>query len=179
MSVVYVALYNITTLWHTIGLMCVVMAYYGQKSRFADVPDLRFDQTMSRVLKHYIHTIWSCCVKRGSKEVHDCLVRSFFQPMQLDLQTLLLADPFIAAVVASSPSLVLTGDVWFCMGQGFFGLLCGTIQVAVPSMGSNREFKPLLPNCKAFPINRESQNTNCYQVLNQKTFVKIEAVLVA
>ena len=99
--------------------------------------------------------------------------------MQLDLQTLLLADPFIAAVVASSPSLVLTGDVWFCMGQGFFGLLCGTIQVAVPSMGSNREFKPLLPNYKAFPINRESQNTNCYQVLNQKTFVKIEAVLVA
>ena len=36
------------------------------------IPNLRFDLTTSHVLKHYIHTIWSCCVKRGSKEVHDC-----------------------------------------------------------------------------------------------------------
>ena len=36
------------------------------------IPDLCFDWTTSRVLKHYIHTIWSCCVKRGLKEVHDC-----------------------------------------------------------------------------------------------------------
>ena len=37
MSAVYVVLYNATTLWHTIGLIGVVMACYGQKSRFADV----------------------------------------------------------------------------------------------------------------------------------------------
>ena len=30
-------LYNATTLWHTIGLICVVMGCYGQKSKFADV----------------------------------------------------------------------------------------------------------------------------------------------
>ena len=36
------------------------------------IPDLCFDWTTSCVLKHYIHIIWSCCVKRGLKEVHDC-----------------------------------------------------------------------------------------------------------
>ena len=37
MSAVYVVLYNARTLWHTIGLIGVVMACYGRKSRFADV----------------------------------------------------------------------------------------------------------------------------------------------
>ena len=34
---VYVALHNATTLWHTIGLIGVVMGCYGRKSEFADV----------------------------------------------------------------------------------------------------------------------------------------------
>ena len=34
---VYVVLYNGTTLWHTIGLIEIVMTCYGGKSKFADV----------------------------------------------------------------------------------------------------------------------------------------------
>ena len=37
MSAVYVVLYNATRLWHTIGLVWVIMACYGRKSKFADV----------------------------------------------------------------------------------------------------------------------------------------------
>jgi hypothetical protein len=33
---VYVALHNATTLWHTIGLIGVVMGCYGRKSESAD-----------------------------------------------------------------------------------------------------------------------------------------------
>ena len=36
---VYVALYNATALWHTIGLIWVVMGCYGRKSEFADVAE--------------------------------------------------------------------------------------------------------------------------------------------
>ena len=35
-SAVYVALYNTTTLWHTIGLIWVVMGCYVRKPKFAD-----------------------------------------------------------------------------------------------------------------------------------------------
>ena len=34
---VYVVLCNVTTLQHTMGLIGIVMACYGQKSKFADV----------------------------------------------------------------------------------------------------------------------------------------------
>ena len=37
MLAVYVVLYNGTTLWHTIGLIEIVMTCYGGKSKFADV----------------------------------------------------------------------------------------------------------------------------------------------
>ena len=36
MLAVYVVLYNVTTLWHTIGLIEIVMTCYGGKSKFAD-----------------------------------------------------------------------------------------------------------------------------------------------
>ena len=36
MLAVYVVLYNGTTLWHTIGLIEIVMTCYGGKSKFAD-----------------------------------------------------------------------------------------------------------------------------------------------
>ena len=38
MLAVYVVLYNGTTLWHTIGLIEIVMTCYGGKSKFADEP---------------------------------------------------------------------------------------------------------------------------------------------
>ena len=48
MLAVYVVLYNGTTLWHTIGLIEIVMTCYGGKSKFADaflakVPIILYD----------------------------------------------------------------------------------------------------------------------------------------
>ena len=58
MSAVYVVLYNARTLWHTIGLIGVVMACYGRKSRFADEPQALHIIGMLNFLKY-----WSNCLK--------------------------------------------------------------------------------------------------------------------
>ena len=53
-SDVYVALYIATTLWHTIGLIWVVMGCYGRKSDFADAEELKSKVYLLKHFERYI-----------------------------------------------------------------------------------------------------------------------------